>query len=155
MNTQAPEIEHRHRSPLYGLFPGDEITSADPKLFAAARKLMEMRAGNVPAMMGWAVAWRAVLWARLLDADQTYACVKNLIANRTERNMFDKPRVQLDGNFGGTAAIAKMLLQSSDVDADSRPILRLLPALPAAWPTGHVTGLRARGGYTVDLAWRE
>ena len=163
IDTQVPEIEHRHMSPLYGLYPGVEITPADPKIFAAARKLTEMRGYLNPKGegMGWAVAWRVNLWARLRDPVMAYAFLQNLIATKTEPNMFDRPVSQLDGNFGGCAGITEMLIQShtgilSGDDAHPRFVIDLLPALPTdKWPAGTFRGVRARGGFEVDLAWKD
>lgn len=149
------EPGHRHVSHLFALHPSDQINEDTPELFAAAKRTIARRIENGGGATGWSRAWTVNFYARLKDGDGALFNLRNLLSNCTAENMFDiHPPFQIDGNFGGTAGIMEMLLQSHRGTPDNR-IIDLIPSLPSEWKNGSISGIISRGGFIFDLTWKD
>ena len=157
---EEPEPHHRHLSPLYGVYPGRSVTEQTPEWFAGAETLMRLRGNDAT---GWGIAWKINVWARLKNGGEAKECLDNALrvvpaetgcsyggSGGLYPNLFDAhPPFQIDGNFGITAGIAELLVQNGP----DGPVL--LPALPQAWHSGKVRGLRVKGGKSVSFSWKD
>lgn len=161
-----PHNEHRHISHLYGLYPSSQISPyKTPDLWKAAGVTLKQRGDQAT---GWSLGWKTNFWARMLDGNHAFTIISNMLRllpnegkerqypdGRTFPNLFDAhPPFQIDGNFGVTAGIVEMLMQSDPI-TDAKPYIHLLPALPDAWPAGSISGIKARGGYELSISWKE
>ncbi len=156
-NSDYEEVEpnHRHISHMFALYPGDQINETDPEIYEAAKKTIARRLSCGGGSTGWSRAWTVNFYARLKDSENAWDNLQQLIKSFTANNLFDiHPPFQIDGNFGGVAGINEMLLQSHLGKPGNR-IAEILPALPDAWQSGSVHGLKARGNFTIGIVWNE